>query len=85
NNTLADDVFSPGSFSVSKINQFIAIYTMILWGGLMIVSLESFWHLLFFSMVLYFVTSVMYKKTRSNIKDHSAPLKIKAIERKTTL
>lgn len=85
NNTPADDVFSPGSFSVSKINQFIAVYTMILWGGLMIVSLESFWHLLFFSMVLYFVTNVMYKKTRSNIKDRSDPLKIKVIERKATL
>lgn len=83
--TPIDRVFSPGSFSVSKINQFIAAYTVFLWVALMITSIGFTSDLLFFTTVIWFITDVMYKKTKTEIKDHSDPMQIKATKRKTTL
>lgn len=78
-------VFSSGSFSVSKINQLIAAYTTLLWVALIITSIDGICSLLFSTISTWCITYFMYKKTRSEIKDHSEPMQIKATERKTIL
>ncbi|MGH1593001.1 RipA family octameric membrane protein [Yersinia proxima] len=74
---------APQNFSVSKINQFIAVYTMFLWAILMSIPSMSFWNYLFIMLFIFFILKLMNKHCQSEIKAEEEPMKIKTINRKT--
>ena len=80
-----NDVLLPQPFSVSKINQFIALYTMFIWGALMLIPTTSAWESLFIVAFILFIIKKVHSASISEIKDEAKPIKIKAINRKTIL
>ncbi|EFG8403937.1 hypothetical protein BL808_001312 [Escherichia coli] len=84
NNDILDNLLAPKSFSVSKVNQFIAIYTMTAWVILMFLPSISLCNILFMAFFFFMVYYFMYKKSASDIKENEKPMKIKSINRGTS-
>lgn len=78
-----NNLLAPQPFSVSKINQCIAVYTMFLWAILMFIPKITISNSIFVVAFVLFVINVLHKHTISEIKKDESPMKIKPINRKT--
>ena len=78
-----NNILAPQAFSVSKINQFIAIYTMFTWVVLMFIPKTTFINSIFVILFVFSVIAVLHKNSISEIKDNAEPMKVKSINRKT--
>ncbi|MGP3592655.1 RipA family octameric membrane protein [Vagococcus sp. WN89Y] len=76
-------LYDSGNFSVSKINQFIAFFTMVLWLILMAMPSSTMSEFISIILLILVITYIMCKHTRSEITAEPEIVKIKAASRKT--
>ena len=78
-----NNILAPQPYSVSKVNQFIAVYTMFLWALLMFIPKMNILNLAGVLIFLFICIKILDKHSVSEVKNNDDPMKIKATARKT--
>lgn len=80
-----DYITSSESISVSKVNLFIALFTMSVWAILFLSTITSFFGILSSSVLMLAFIGFAYKSCRTNLSDSNKPTYIKTHLRRTEI
>ncbi|WP_426726617.1 hypothetical protein DOX57_008965 [Cronobacter dublinensis] len=78
-------VLSSESISVSKVNQFIALFTMFVWASLFLSTIATFWGTMLSSIAMLVFIAFVYNNCKTDLSDKDKPTQIKSHSRETKI
>ncbi|EOC1346511.1 hypothetical protein ACI093_001564 [Cronobacter turicensis] len=78
-------ILSSESISVSKVNQFIALFTMFVWASLFLSTITTFWGTIFSSIAMLLFIGFVYNNCKTDLSDKDKPTQIKSHSRETKI
>ncbi|WNY81904.1 hypothetical protein NNQ28_16475 [Cronobacter dublinensis] len=78
-------ILSSESISVSKVNQFIALFTMFVWASLFLSTIATFWGTIFSSIAMLIFIGFVYNNCKTDLSDKDKPTQIKIHSRETKI